>query len=238
MTKAQFYKSIVDLYIKTGQGLTSAVVKMDSNFRLKIDSLIKEGYIKEVSVAHSDVWYCLTDRYCVEEDPNPSAYSFIRYYLNHDDLGLGVKRDYIDKNKNLKAKYLKWLELHKTELEESFSKKPAEIEEKKEEFTDSEIEFIISRSWYKKSIKEAVPMINDVLSINNTKIVVISQLISLLKIQKEKSNNTIDNSTKIAEYEQEIKNITENSTLRHKIIRILSEHKETVAVNTIIKKKK
>ena len=119
MNKQEFYNAVVEIYKKTGQGVPGFVrTRLDPSV---IDELISEGKLKIVETKYNylpnDEWICLTNVYCVEEEiKDMRVLSFMRVYLNIDDLGLGLKLNDVLSNENFMKEYNIWLEKNKEQL--------------------------------------------------------------------------------------------------------------------------
>lgn len=132
ISKEKFYNSVVNIYLKTGQGVSGNIIftKID---REPVEELIAEGKLKIVkqhfSHFNDEEWICLTGVYCVEEDMNKGdtrSLDFIRRYLNipRDSVMDKKVEEYFNENPKEREKwnssYNEWLEEHKELLEKSF----------------------------------------------------------------------------------------------------------------------
>lgn len=123
MNKSELYNKAVELYKKTGQGLPMNIMPKDVNET--IEELIKDGLMKTVDIKFNhlpdDKFACLTNVYCVEEDKNPGALTYMRIYVGLEmvvDLGRATQLTLLEaiKDPELMNEYTKWLKKNHKEL--------------------------------------------------------------------------------------------------------------------------
>jgi len=228
MTKKELYDAIVNVYLETGQGTSGIIIKMKSQLRIPMQSLIDDGLIKKVDIRFNhlpnDDFYCLTDRYCVEEDEDPGALSYIRYYLGHNDMGLNVTRSQVEGSSDFMTGYRNWLQKHKEELRNSFDRKNVEVSDMT--LNEEEINFLKSKSWYteNKTIGDCISRNREGESTDRELIGLYNRLISLEKISSKDSKKN----------EDELEKVEKNLRIRDKINYFLSSHDEMSNIQDVI----
>lgn len=204
MTKQEVYKTAVRMYEKTGQGISEIFFHNNRQFLDIMDELIKDGLIKKVCIRYNhlpnDYWFCLTDRYCVEEDENKSALAFVRHYM-------GVESDskmqsIVRQASWFEEEYQKWLSLHKEELEKSFGKHDLPEIDNNFSISDEALKFLKSRDSYKdnKKVSECSRYNNESLSICNQMEGLMEQRLRLSKREEHKKElEEVQNEIKLRE---------------------------------------
>ncbi len=214
MTKADVYKMVIDMQVKSGQGC-SGIVKLGNEPMVGpyLDELIEEGLIKACdtggSMGHpeSRIFYMPTKGYNVWEDEDPNEYSrfkgrnlhLVRLYLDilPEEQGnkFDLTRTVMLRDPEWMKKYTEWLEINKEELEimvnlDNFYDEP------NFEFTQEEIDYIKTRGWYKenKTIKECLKSSNNFISDREEVISINKKLIKLYELKSDAEN--IENSKK------------------------------------------
>lgn len=174
MTKEEFYKDIISVQKKTGQGL-SGIVKVMGAESTKIsrylDEFIEEGLVKACdtggSIGHpeSNIFYMPTKGYNVWEDEGTDGvYSrhkgrylhFVRLYVGMLDKDPKEDKEHkwlnpsmIDYLRDVKAmgEYSKWLKRNQKALEEMLGLDDFYVAANIE-FSEEELKWIKSREWY------------------------------------------------------------------------------------------
>jgi len=176
MTKSGFYKSIIDIQKKTGQGLSGIVKVMgtdSSKFSRYLDEFIEEGFIKAChtggSIGHpeSNIFYIPTKGYNVWEDHYPDNYSrhngryltYVRFYLgalgdsdNNDNMRKALNPTMKEcwQNVTFMEEYVKWLRRNEKALEEMITLDDF-YSESEIEFSPDEVRWVKSKSWYEEN---------------------------------------------------------------------------------------
>ena len=205
MTKEEFYKELIGIQKKSGQGLSGIVRVMgidSGNFCIWLDELIEEGLVKACdtggSLGHpeSNIFYMPTKGYNVWEDEGTDG-QYNRYkgrYLHFVRLYLGAWEgeesdtifDYI-RNPELMSEYSEWLKRNGKALQEMINLddfyKSVDIK-----FSEEELKWIKSREWYKenktiekcfKSSKSAISDDEEAVSLNKQLIKLYDRSMSL-----------------------------------------------------------
>lgn len=222
MTKAEFYKSGIELHKKCGQGI-SGIVKLgsDPNIATYIDELIKEGLLKACdtggSMGHpeSNIFYMPTKGYNVWEDEGTDGQynrhkgrylQFVRFYLGalvdeHEEGASDTKRflnpsmmDVI-RNSEAMTAYAEWLKRNEKALEEMLSLDDF-YAEKEISFTDEEINKVKTRGWFEKNltVNECLKASTEAIDTNAERISLNKQLINLYKSDKTKYSTELKKS--------------------------------------------
>ena len=128
LNKEEFYKTLLDLHKKCGQGLSGIVKEMGPpEYTRYLNELIADGLVKCCdtggSIGHpeSNKFYMPTTGHNVWEDDggeyqrHKGRYlEFVRYYLGISDH---LTKKMMDKNPALKSEYHDWLNRNQDELE-------------------------------------------------------------------------------------------------------------------------
>lgn len=125
------YKGIVKFYKEFGMGIIDLPAAMNPGPRGKMEEMVEEGILRKVYVKGTQhTHYVLNDPnlYIYEDDENPHAIEFIRYFINPDDPELfgalskkleeevgGSIREWFEEN--LMEEYNQWYETNKVKLE-------------------------------------------------------------------------------------------------------------------------
>lgn len=204
VTKETFYNWVVDIYLKTGQGLAGFVTMKTG--REPLNQLLEEGKVKVITNHYSylpdDEWICLTGVYCVEEEMKKGgihtrSLDFIRRYLNiKDDSAINRKVDeFFEENPNEKVKYEQyyndWLETNKEILEKSFRiqkiEEPSEPTKTiiSEELKDYAKEF----GWYEdNSVSDALSIMTRRVSLGEEMVILLKRVIQLDNTEKRQND--------------------------------------------------
>jgi hypothetical protein len=185
VSKEQLYNWVVEIYKKTGQGLSGIVFHKIG--REPLEELLELGLVKVITHHYSylpkDEWVCLTGVYCVEEEMEKGngdmrALEFMRKYLGIPRTsGLDRKLDeFLATHPEDQLKYDKWYEewliKNKDFIDESFKKvKPMEIptEPTKYKMNSELAKYIKSTNWYQDNltVREADNLISRKNTLNN-----------------------------------------------------------------------
>lgn len=118
MTKQELYSKIISVQKTTGQGTPKFILinYPEATKALEDEGLIK-AYTQEFNTLPSDVTYVPTQGYNVWGKGDwMQNLTFVRVYLGHDDLGMGVTSEDI-KNSDSYPLYLNWVSENKEQLE-------------------------------------------------------------------------------------------------------------------------
>lgn len=214
VNKETFYNWVVDIYLKTGQGLSGKII-LSKVSREPLDELVAEGKLKTIKEHFSyfpdEEWICLVDVYCVEEEMKKGgvhtrALDFIRRYLGMSrDSVIDKKVDiFFAENPDEKAKYDQqyndWLETNKEILEKSFQVQkmivPEEATETTKYISKDIREYAKEFGWYEDN------SVSDALKITTRRITLGEEMVGLLKraIQIDNTSKRQDDLKK-AEFE-------------------------------------
>lgn len=232
--KEEFYNWVVEVYLKTGQGLAGFVTIKTG--REPLEELLGEGKVKifkkHYSYLPDDEWICLTDVYCVEEEEQngtcPRALDFMRRYLGiTEKSGVYQKiEEYLNENPKERIKidneYNAWLDKNKEILEKSFQKQKIEVPmgEVKPKINKELSEYIKDSNLFTKNfiISKALNNLSEKISLNE-------QIIHLLKRAIE-----IDNSGS-SEYKQKLETARTELAMDIRVKKLLcntNEDKKTI----------
>jgi hypothetical protein len=232
MTKTEFYNSLVNLYLKTGQGAPYLLFKnkMGEKFDFIINSLKEEGLIKLITQRYNhlpdDIWVCLTKGYCVEEG-NTEELLLFRYYLgilDEDDkttksgFSLSAGSNKIRQSPELIEKYLNWLTTNQDKLQEIKTIKNLILDNKVGENLKN---FIKNKSWFKENKNN-----EEILRINNQKISKLQKQKNILKelIPLERKSEKYVNS--VVKHENELIDVDKELLLRKELNMFLEQNKD------------
>lgn len=209
LTKAEVYKTVIDIQKSSGQGLTGIVRVMGENshyFNMYLDELIEEGlvecYENSSTMGHpeSNRWYMPSKGYNLWEDGmknegNENAYlTYVRFYLgqiDHDEepddrenlaKWLNPSAQSLIQDPNFIKGYSKWLKRNKEQLDIMTS-----IDDFYDtptiEFSTEETEWIKTRSWYEKNklVSECVSLSNEAIEEEREALKLNKELITLYK---------------------------------------------------------
>ena len=162
MTKRELYEGAISIQKKCGQGLSGIVGKTSSAIQDLLDELVEEGSLKLINQSYSylpdDSWYFPLTGYCVFEDEDKRALSFVRMFLgNTEEIFINLPYTTFVQDPDFMKAYSDWLTKNKEQLDIMIS---LDEEYKGEDvlFTNEEIEDIKSRGWFtdNKSVKECL----------------------------------------------------------------------------------
>lgn len=237
MSKSEMYLKAIELYKNTGQGLPYTIMSSKSDLIGAVDELIEDGLLKIVEISYShlpnDKFACLTNVYCVEEDKDPSALTYMRMYVGLDkiiDIGnlhqLTLK-DAI-KDADFINKYSKWLKKNHKDLEKISELESVSVKES--ELSDEVIKFIKSRGWYEENltIGECLSKSEDATQNNNKQIQIIKQLIDLMSSDRSKYKD------KIKEHEDNLKELEIENKLRKSLESFLRSKNKRSKIQNIL----
>jgi hypothetical protein len=230
MNKSEFYKSIIDIHKKTGQGLSGIVKIKSKEFATYLDEFIDEGLIEAchsgTSIGHpeSNIFYMPTKGYNVWND-NPKNLSFVRLYLGQKDEYTSI----ILSNPDLVKNYSEWLAKNQLTLEEMKNLSDFYVE-KVIKFSDEELDYIKSRDWHKNNliVKECLELSNDRISTLIERIQINKKIINLCG-NYERFDDTFKQAT------NEIKDDEKEINLRKKIDMYLREKNQSDNIKNIFK---
>lgn len=163
-SKSDFYKSLIDIHKKCGQGL-SGIVKVKSDLSRYLDELIEEGLVKCCdtggSLGHpeSNRFYCPTKGYCVWDDYDNWSLSltFVRLYLNilETESTSPIHPTITDviRNPNFMSDYAKWLKKNELALKEMLELSDVYIDPMDgDDMPKQMVDYVKTRSWYEKNL--------------------------------------------------------------------------------------
>lgn len=217
MRKEEVYNLVVDFQLKSGQGLsgiTTVVGNAQSqSIKRHLETLIEEGLVVKSSSGTSSIghpsasdWYMPSKGYNVWEDKlGLRALGFVRIYLgilnNSDD----VEFTKFAQDSELMKEYAEWLQENDQSLKEMLALKPMQVPPVSTEFVlnklkKEEIEYLVSRNWYKnnKSVADALSQLEADLKDYQKLLRLVNEIDSLInrqvhsaetKIQQEENNN-------------------------------------------------
>ena len=226
-----------------------------------LEDLIKEGLVKAChtggSIGHeeSNIFYMPTKGYNVwEDDGDDGNYSrhkgryltFVRLYLGAidkiSDSPIQPSLTDLLQSPEIMKEYSEWLTRNSEALKEMLSM-PDSIpssgststkgRKKASIFTEAEIEWVKSRTWYKdnltvkESLKKSIEAIEEGIDEQIKKNII--QLLPLLKQNREKYQD------KILEYEKELGEIDSHMGIRLKVNDFLSKQKGKDRIQSVIK---
>jgi hypothetical protein len=177
ITKAEVYKTVIDIQKSSGQGLTGIVRVMGENshyFNMYLDELIEEGlvecYENSSTMGHpeSNRWYMPSKGYNLWEDGmknegNENAYlTYVRFYLGQIDLDeepedrenlakwLKPSAQLLIQNPDFIKGYSKWLKRNKEQLD-IMTNLDDFYDEPTVVLTEDDINWVKTKSWYEKN---------------------------------------------------------------------------------------
>lgn len=180
MKKEEFYKNLIELHKKCGQGLSGIVKIGNVDISRYLDELIEEGLIKACdtggSLGHpeTNIFYMPTKGYNVWEDDGVDGVyvrhkgrylHFVRFYLgalegdpnkslskDDENLRKSINPTMLDAARNIDfmKSYAEWLERNEKELEIMIDLDDF-YKSPKIEFSEDELVWIKSRDAYKKN---------------------------------------------------------------------------------------
>jgi len=256
ITKSDVYKTIIDVQVQSGQGLSGIVKVKSSEYALYIDELIEEGLVKRChtggSIGHpeSNCFYMPTKGYNVWEDEGTDGeyHKHKGIYLHFVRLYLGIleKHDIDDDRENLEKfispsdlniirnpklmkDYSKWLKRNSGELEVMLKLDNLYVNDIS--FNDDEIEKIKSKDWWKDNeiISKCLVDSEDQVG-NEKKIISISnQLLGLYNTDVDKHK------VEIQKAEEDIERSKDELFLRKKLRNWFNLQDENVNIKELIK---
>lgn len=166
MTKIELLNCIIDMTRKTGQGLSTAIIGMKLDIKDHIDELLEEGKIVThrseyggPGITH-DVWAMPANCYNVwaDKEGERMALSYVRFYLDSDDVGFGITRKMLLQNVDFISGYASWLKKNGKSLEDMVNLKNIEEIYSNVVLTEEELIWVKSRGWYtdNSTIKECL----------------------------------------------------------------------------------
>jgi len=232
MNKSELYYKAIDK--KTGQGIAMTIMPSDVNEI--IEELVKDGLMKTVDIRFrtlpDDKFACLTNVYCVEEDTEPDALTYMRIYVGLEkvvDLGRVSQLTLLDaiKDPEVMSGYTKWLKKNHKELIKV--KNLDNVEVKGTELSEEEISYLKSRGWYEKNLTvgESLSKLEEANSLIRKEISMTNELIGLMKGNKKytgqiaEHKNNIDKLEKELIYRKNIKSFLSNYNKDEKIQNII-----------------
>lgn len=217
MTKSEFYKNLINLHKKTGQGLSGIVKIKSSEITEYLDELIQDGLIKandtggSIGNPESNIFYTPTKGYNVWEGSNTTGnLLFVRIYLGvipFEAEGLlqpGLLHWLRDKD--AMSKYTKWLEDNSDSLQEMLELDNY-YEDKNEtlQLLEREINTLKGKRWYKENLliseclkdssTNGVSSDEELVSINKKLIQLYKEDLNKYSKELEESQNEIDTIT-------------------------------------------
>jgi hypothetical protein len=243
-SKSDFYKSLIDIHKKCGQGLSGIVrVKSDLLGRY-LDELIEEGLVKCCdtggSLGHpeSNRFYCPTKGYCVWDDYNSMQQSltFIRLYLNilETESTSPIHPTITDviRNTDFMTGYANWLKKNEVALKEMTELSDVYNDSLDGGLPQKMIDYVKTRSWFEKNetvancIKTLIKGDND-----------IDQQIKLQKelLNLKKRANQIGGNHNIQKDQEELDEMLSQAKMRPQIRTWLETQNSTELIQNIIK---
>jgi hypothetical protein len=255
-SKSEFYKSLIDIHKKCGQGLSGIVRVKSDLFSKYLDELIEEGLVKCCdtggSIGHpeSNRFYCPTKGYCVWDEDieyessymNFSALTCVRLYLNILDTESvsPIQPTITDvlRNPNFMETYSKWLSKNEKDLKEMIELSDVYLgidDSCSDNLSEKVVNYVKTRSWYKDNLTVA----NCISQITKGD-ADIEKEISLLKeiISLKKRSSQIGGKFTLKDFEQdelELKTIISGSKLRPQIKEWLKKQDSSATIQTLIK---
>lgn len=237
MTKEEFYKSIIDVQKKCGQGMAGIVKVMgseSSNISKWMDEFIEEGLIVACdtggSMGHeeSNIFYMPTKGYNVWLDDgvdgvynkfNGRYLHYVRLYLGTYDKvpeeGRDPKHrwmnpsmtDYLQNSETM-IDYSKWLTRNEKALEEMVNLDDF-YKAANVEFSDEELAWIKSKEWYKenKTIASCIKKSNNSIDKDKERISINKQLVELYNNPKVRDKYVSDLEKSLEEIKRDENNI-------------------------------
>ncbi|MEN6291922.1 MAG: hypothetical protein ABFD07_07910 [Methanobacterium sp.] len=154
MTKRELYESAISIQKKLGQGLSGIVGKANSRIQDLLDELVEEGSLKLITQRNNylpdDDWYFPVVGYCVFEDSDFRALSFVRMFLGQTELFLNFSYTEFIQSVEFMTAYTDWLTKNKEQLDIMIN---LDEEYKGEDvlFSEEEVEEIKSKDWFKNN---------------------------------------------------------------------------------------
>ena len=200
MKKSELYSNIIDIQKKTGQGLTGIVGLRDIKVQKLLDELVAEGVIK-LNIKYynhmpNDYWYSPATGYCVWDDEDRHALSYVRIYVGAKDILFGFKDIDIYRNADFMKRYSKWIKKHEDELKimldlnDVYMGNDVSTDDFKEKlFTDDDISFIKSKAWYKENLTLSICLdkSNDMLDNYKQHNKISKEILDLYKIKDDEN---------------------------------------------------
>jgi len=260
-TKSEFYKTLIDIHKKGGQGL-SGIVRVKSDLLGQyLDELIEEGLVKCCdtgnSLGHpeSNRFYCPTKGYCVWDDEEGSALTCVRLYLGalepdspgRTDLQRALHPSLNDliRHTHFMEIYSKWLKENEKSLKEMLELSDVYNDAvcPDGELPQSAIEYLKTRDWYKenKTIKECLKRLESADKNVDESISLTNQIIKLredmLGMYKRKGDNAGIETTKkeIEESKSEIEKYKRVKKIRPIIKAYFEKQEKKSLVQDLIK---
>lgn len=241
-SKSDFYKSIIDIHKKCGQGL-SGIVKVKSDLLGRyLDELIEEGLVKCCdtggSLGHpeSNRFYCPTKGYCVWDDHNSmQSLTFIRMYLNilETESISPINPTITDliRNSDFMEGYSKWLKKNEVSLREMLEISDIYNDSLDGGLPQKIVDYIKTRVWYEenKTVDKCI----------KTLIEGDTDIQSQIRIQKEllglkKRSNQIGGNYDIQKDEEELDEMISQSKMRPQIRTWLGQQTKTELIQNLI----
>jgi predicted DNA-binding protein YlxM (UPF0122 family) len=261
-TKAEFYKTLIDIHKKHGQGLSGIVCAQSSLLKGYTDELIEEGLIKCCdtggSLGHpeSNRFYCPTKGYCVWDDMSDksiarNSLTCVRFYLgalepdspSRTDMQRALFPSLNDliREPYFMEKYAEWLKKNDESLKEMLNLSD-EYNVSETELSDDSIKYLKTRSWYKdnltvsKCIKELISGDSSVdEGISLTKRILALQEDKLKLYETKKDKKGVEESQKeIEDSKKELENYKLAKKLRPKIKVYLQSQDQKITIKELI----
>lgn len=251
ITKAEVYKSVINIQKETGQGLSGIVKIKSSEYAKYLDELIEEGLVKACktggSLGHpeTDIFYMPTKGYNVWEDEGTDGvYSrykgrylhFVRLYLGIIPLQHGSMIEpgllAYTQNPEIMQKYCEWLTRNEVALMEMLALDNQYPGDDSDDTTTiglspDEIAFIKNKSWYvaNKTIADCLKSSIEGQADDDGIISINRQLIDLYKTDLDKYGDDLKQS------EKEVNNI---KVWRHNVNRWLQSQDGNLSIQSVI----
>lgn len=216
MTKAEVYRSVIEMHKKTGQGVSGIVTINNHKVKEALNELIEEGLVKACntggSIGHpeSNIFYISTKGYNVWEDHesyekySSKNLSFVRFYLgllnNEKTNDIEVTNAMITQNLEVITDYREWLNRNNEALE-TMKNLDSIYCESIPTLSESEINEIKKCSYYKNNNKiiDCLQEPLKFIEISNKQIQLHKELIALYKTSDKYQKDLKDSETEIKE---------------------------------------
>lgn len=242
-SKSDFYKSLIDIHKKCGQGLSGIVRYKSDLLGRYLDELIEEGLVKCCdtggSLGHpeSNRFYCPTKGYCVWDDYNSTqSLTFIRLYLNilktESTSPIHPTITDVIRNVDFMEEYTKWLKKNQVSLKEMMELSDIYNDSLDGDLPQKIINYVKTRIWFEKNetvancIKTLIDGDNDI----KKQIHLQKELLNL-----KKRANQIGENHNIQKDQEDLDEMISQSKMRPQIRTWLEKQNKTELIQKIIK---
>jgi hypothetical protein len=238
MNKIEVYNSVVRITRESGQGLSGRILRFKSSeFGDFLDELIEEGkldsYVESFSYMPNEEWIVPKGCYNSIKDDREGAngaLTFIRMYLNREDLGLNTKISDVITKPDFMKRYSEWLTKNEKALIDLVNMK--EIEYTPDELKENEIKWIKTRGWYSDnlSVFECYEKSSNSSSIKNDSDL-IGKLTEIIKLCKDIPKYKDD----VEKHKLELKEMNSGVKIRKNVNNWLQSQKQDEKIQNIVK---